>query len=41
MSPALEPIRSLLLRVPRASGDEPTGVLYETGTGMCSPRERG
>ena len=41
MSPAQNPLSTSPRRVPRASGDEPVGILYLTDDTMCSPRERG
>ena len=41
MSPKKKPALGHLVRVPRASGDEPKNLLLANASEMCSPRERG
>ena len=41
MSPGFIITDAALIRVPRASGDEPNNGMTLTGVKLCSPRERG
>ena len=41
MSPGFIITDAALIRVPRASGDEPEVLLPSCGYFLCSPRERG
>ena len=41
MSPMARLVQILNAGVPRASGDEPDGVIWIRAYTLCSPRERG